>query len=1068
MHDQPLGLSPALRRLTAAAATLCVVGTGLSSLGAAPASADPADERPQLSVDPSLGAAADIGFHDYTRDGSERPLRDDLAGELGGMVEFVQSTTSDPSGNQENDHPDVVADRMALMLFTPTSEITGASAEVRVDGEVKGTVDLAPPRELPASDQSYDERGSVAYSLRAWSAELPADWVQPGMTMTVTDEDGSAGTLDRVDIAAPDELVLNNIRLGMLTDAPESEKHRFIVDPAAGATDYFQTLPISKLTVAQYETVELDEVIVGSGDIYTVDSPDPSEGSVYAGTMREDVGKAQVSTGINLATWGITSSPMSQEQPGHTNQRVIHHSAGQYANGRQEHGLSGGNGMATLHSSVGNELSHELGHSYGLGHYPGQDDALGGDDAIRDAVHHMDSGWGYIPYRGLMRSNLDTGEYDANTTINGVPFGENLAGKYNFNTDAMSGGWDDSPVSDYTLHTAYSLTRIQDSLEDLVADTEYPSGYRAWDSEAGTWADAAALDPDFSLRAPAEVGVPVFTILGGYNPADAEQTLVYPAFRSNYGVTFDLPQADPAATAPERACWLEVSFADAETQHIELDPSDGVKQLNVNIAESEAPTGAQVRCKTGDTVTDLGSPIDIETDLAPMDDPTVVGGEAGFDELRAQELASLEPKLAEQSGSAAPVLGADDLRILQGWADDLSPLSGAAREVAETILSLESDARDVEAFLAEHVVDGAPDSEESMAELAAFLEARGHLDERGQVLPAGSPVTVADGHCLFLSENTLRVRPEDTGCATDGSGDGSGSGEGEGQGQAAGTTGWFADLLGRIHPADRPEMCVQSSTPMVVGRCSLTTTDQRWDIQDNGQVLREANPEQAMDYFRESGTVGVYGTHGNAHQIWKTFETSDNALLAYLSADALSALSAAGDLPEPAEPSEPEQPIEPEKPVDPEKPTEPEEPEEPVDPEQPSEPGDTDEPGDADGAEDADDAETPGDSEGSEDADTADDPVGPSGADDSDGESDSSAPAGPSAPNDPASPAEPTQPTQAGAAGGAEETGAAETEGSDALLAKTGMSVVAPLLLGAALLVAGGVMVVARRRRSQR
>ena len=411
------------------------------------------------------------------------------------------------------------------------------------------------------------------------------------------------------------------------------------------------------------------------------------------------------------------------------------------------------------------------------------------------------------------------------------------------------------------------------------------------------------------------------------------------------------------------------------------------------------------------------------------------------------------------------MLGADDLRILQGWADDLSPLSGAAREVAETILSLESDARDVEAFLAEHVVDGAPDSEESMAELAAFLEARGHLDERGQVLPAGSPVTVADGHCLFLSENTLRVRPEDTGCATDGSGDGSGSGEGEGQGQAAGTTGWFADLLGRIHPADRPEMCVQSSTPMVVGRCSLTTTDQRWDIRDNGQVLREANPEQAMDYFRESGTVGVYGTHGNAHQIWKTFETSDNALLAYLSSDALSALSAAGDLPEPAEPSEPEQPTEPEKPVDPEKPTEPEE---PVDPEQPSEPGDTDEPGDADGAEDADDAETPGDSEGSEDADTADDPVGPSGADDSDGESDSSAPAGPSAPNDPASPAEPTQPTQAGAAGGAEETGAAETEGSDALLAKTGMSVVAPLLLGAALLVAGGVMVVARRRRSQR
>ncbi|MGX1792283.1 hypothetical protein ACWIDW_05000 [Microbacterium sp. NPDC055312] len=68
------------------------------------------------------------------------------------------------------------------------------------------------------------------------------------------------------------------------TGAPAWENQRFITNPASGATDYFQTLPVAKLTVVQYETVELKKVIVASGTIYTVDSPDPSQGSVYSGT----------------------------------------------------------------------------------------------------------------------------------------------------------------------------------------------------------------------------------------------------------------------------------------------------------------------------------------------------------------------------------------------------------------------------------------------------------------------------------------------------------------------------------------------------------------------------------------------------------------------------------------------------------------------------------------------------------------------------------------------------------------------------------------------------------------
>ena len=918
MHRAPWRPA-ALRRFGAAAATLCVAAA-LLPLGSAPSALGaPSDDRADgLAISDAFRPSADIGFHDTTRDGSPRPIRDDLGGELGGMVELVQATTSDPTGNAANERPDPVADRPALLLFTPTSEMTGVSVEVRVQGESVGTLELEAPHRLPASDQSYDERGSVAYSLRAWSAELPAEWMQPGLSLSLTSADGTTGTVDQVDLGAPDELVLNNIRLGMLTEAPASDSQPFITDPVASGTDYFQTLPVAKLTVAQYETVELDEVIVASGDIYTTEEPDPSDGSVYAGTMRENVGKAQVSTGINLATWGVTSSEMTQQQPGHTNQRVIHHSAGLYANGRHVHGLSGGNGMATLYSSTGNELSHELGHSYGLGHYPGTDPEASGDDVVRNASHHMDSGWGYIPYRGLMRSNLDTGPFKETASINGSPFAENLAGAYNFNADAMSGGWDASPVSQYTHHTAYSLTRIQDTLEDLVADTSYPSGYRAWDPGSG-WADAAELDPEFDLPRPTEVGVPVFTILGGYNPADAEQTLVYPAFRSNHGVTFDLPQVDTTAAADERVCWLEVDFEDAETQHIALDASDGMKQLNVNLAESSAPTGAQVHCRTDETTTALGAPIEIATDLEPMDAPAVIGGDEGFEQLRAEELAELEPELEAQAGSESPLLPAEDLIVLSGWSDDLSLLSDAAAEVAERILALREDAADVEAYLNEHAPGGVADSEQSLAELAHFLEGRGYLDTDGQVTPAGSPVTVDGGHCLHLDEtNSLRVDSSED-CA------------------ASHDEAWFADGSGRIHLAADAGMCLTYTSPTTVQPCSMNDPAQHWVLQEGGYVVRANATNSALDANRSTGYVTTYALSGTNNQKWDSFETADNVLLNYLSSNALTLLSAVGPLPEPVAPEEPKEPTEPVEPEEPTEPAEPTEPGESVEPDKPTE-----------------------------------------------------------------------------------------------------------------------------------
>ncbi|WP_216820060.1 M66 family metalloprotease, partial [Zoogloea sp. LCSB751] len=73
------------------------------------------------------------------------------------------------------------------------------------------------------------------------------------------------------------------------------------------------------------------------------------------------------------ANYGINSTAGEGESshPYVVAQLAAHNSRGKYANGIQVHGGSGGGGIVTLDSSLGNEFSHEVGHNYGLGHYVG-------------------------------------------------------------------------------------------------------------------------------------------------------------------------------------------------------------------------------------------------------------------------------------------------------------------------------------------------------------------------------------------------------------------------------------------------------------------------------------------------------------------------------------------------------------------------------------------------------------------------------------------------------------------------------------------------------------------------
>jgi hypothetical protein len=642
----------------------------ISCIGSKPMVTDQAYHEPKKEdFNPYQNA---IGFYDTDAEGNPRKVRNDLSGDLAGMVQFVQSHSVNPRDNEDMHMPRLAGEREALLLFTPdpTSDAPQSIlVSVLNNGVEAFTLEIRHPHRLFDSDRDQvDERPDIVYSKRAWSAVLPWHVIRPGLSLEFTDHNGSSGLLasEAIDMAPPAEIVIHNIRLGLLTDPPVSDDHLMLLDPEKAGTDYFQTVPVAEMIIARYEDVKLDRVMVSTGAIYDIASED--EGGVYSGDMREDVGKSTFSVGINLANWGITSSGMrSQHQPQLTQTVITHHAQGMYSNGEQLHGLSGGNGMLTLIRSVGNEFSHEIGHHYGLGHYPGRD----GDNDFW-TTHHHDSGWGYIGHRQRMRANIHWNATElSDTEATGVP---NFKDMYRFTRDAMSGGDNASQLSLYTHYTGYSTQiRIQPSLNRAVFAEDSPTGYRNWNKETGRMDVYSPQVPesrfiwfnseDGYYLAPRRHGVEVYTLLGGYDPIEGVG-LLYPPVRGNWGNVFDLPE--PGSNSEDRQCWLAVTYTSGAVQKVALAPQrmgSNANKLHVQFAADEGAEKAALYCRNeGKGALRLA-----ETEFPfwekPIAPPVVIGREAGYEALRAVELKELEQAWLDAKDGENPC-DEDNIRIL--------------------------------------------------------------------------------------------------------------------------------------------------------------------------------------------------------------------------------------------------------------------------------------------------------------------------------------------------------------------------------------------------------------------
>lgn len=459
------------------------------------------------------------------------------------------------------------------------------------------------------------EHNKYVFGHNFFTAILDRSWVAPGMHLEFAASSGKRGVLD-AKVGGVTEVTITTLDAGFLAE-PRNE---FIFrENNTTNSEYFETSMASRLVVVQYETIHFTEIMLPTGKFYDTVSDD--EGGVYTGDMREFIGKLLLSHGIDLANYGISSSLAQSESPHPFTCAFFaaHNTVGMYQNGRVVHGLSGGNGMVTLLSSIGNEFSHELGHNYGLGHYVG-----GFDGSVHRAADKINSSWGWDSRFNKLIPNfskVDTGDNACLDNSCEPPF----MGKYQYGFDAMAGGdphWDNR----YTLYTPHVSKMIQDFLEDkAIWDPSSSTGFRKFKPTSGKMEEFT--NNDNGQKVPRLYRVPVTTIVGYYAPDLSLQSYIYPALHGAYGFVYN--DEGGSTTGTPNGCELVVE-TDRKILVFELGTfvdRKGMNKFHVNVATEDKPSKAFIYCKNELLVArDLdgpksnGSPLKFTVNGAPFPD----------------------------------------------------------------------------------------------------------------------------------------------------------------------------------------------------------------------------------------------------------------------------------------------------------------------------------------------------------------------------------------------------------------------------------------------------------------
>ncbi len=515
-----------------------------------------------------------------------------------GMIELGQTHIVRP--NDERLAPKIVAERAALLLFTPdlpledTTEVVLGAWE---NGQQLGVLKMAPPEALASPLEA--DISAVAlepYSQEAWSADLPWQWVRPGVELRIghlSQDTLKAHSHTLEGLTAPHRFTVTRTR--MVLHGQEDFKPQ--VHPSEKiAGDYFAAVPFADLRWVDGQTWKLDAMVVRTpqGPRWAA-----SEAERQALTPGEDhwaIFKHQFALRMSLANTGrgltLTGESQGDSSPysfgTSVGQGWFRDEQGRYRDIDDAPWAAGWTGWTAMWvDDCGNGFIHEVGHSMTLAHFTeGTANQWGiADQYPQDGVNLDAHPWGYDTVRRRLRT-----WYRVNA--NGpVQEGEALLGK----RDPMNGGEPAIAATCFPQYTGYHGRKAQDWAvsSPTIAQIDGQPGIYRWNADTGQY-DREEAEARFGE--PIAVEVPVATLVGTLgNHEGTSQT--YPPIFIPSGNAFTMP--DPfGQDLPQEfhgAGWfLEIEYAQGPNRYALINrghfDDNSLYLYSLNLPLEDAPT----------------------------------------------------------------------------------------------------------------------------------------------------------------------------------------------------------------------------------------------------------------------------------------------------------------------------------------------------------------------------------------------------------------------------------------------------------------------------------------------
>lgn len=474
-----------------------------------------------------------------------------------------------------------------------------------------------------------------------------------------------------------------------------------------------------------------------------------------------------------------------------------------------------------------------------------------------------------------MRSNLDWQRNNVGDGLIGKP---TFLSTYGYGRDAMSGGSHSSAYSDYTHYTGYSTKiKIQPAFDRAIFDADSPTGYKKWNADlrkmeviqpkvprsTNVWYNSA--DGNY-LKARLQ-GVPVFTILGGYDPV-AQKGIIYPAARGNWGNVFDLPAPNNSLEAA--SCWLSVTYSNNKLNTIALAPNrmnGNANKFHVNLAIAEDPKKVDLYCKKANESQVQLSSIDIGQYSDTIKPAVTFGKENGYTALRKIELPVLEQQLLAQAENPTIILDTNAKLLYDSYKEYRGELSPLALQTLERYEQQQQTMYRLNRWVNVYRTDLIKNEPEALTAFRKFVVALDLQDDKP--LENASPI-LNGNNCLkaeALEDGKLNAIISGPSACT---GDDSEQ--------------WIQDSKGKIHSKMALDQCLTTQGGVVnLAACSLNIDTQYWEMVNSTKEIKQLN--QCFDleggYLKENRARLIrYGCNGGGNQKWTMLTKNPSFILA--------------------------------------------------------------------------------------------------------------------------------------------------------------------------------------------